>query len=374
MKRTVHADVVVLGAGAIGAAAALRLASKGLDVVLVDRGHQIREAASLAAAGILSPQAEASGPGPLLTLMRRGRERWAAFAEEVEQRSGLAVGWRKSGTLLVAEDDGEAEKLVERERWQTREGLRVERLDGSALMRLEPALAQAAWALRFPDEAQVEPRRLMAALTVALERAGVRRVHAEVRRIETVEGRFRRALCDDVELCAAHAVVSLGSWASRVEGVPLETSALEPVRGQLIELRSELGPRHVVFGAGGYLVPRGDGRILSGSTEEWVGFEDAVTSSAVDLLRVRAAKLCPALREAQLVEAWSGLRPRAIRTELLLGPTDIAGLHLACGHYRSGILLCPLSADLIADSVLGAPLPDWLAPFLPKLQRQLDRP
>jgi glycine oxidase len=351
-------DCIVVGAGVIGLAAALRLADAGLAVAIVDRGPPGREA-SWAAGGILAPQVEAHGPGPLFELLRASRCVWPDFARELGARGGVDVGYRSDGTLLLAGDDEEAEKLQERLGWQRAAGLPLEILSARELAKLEPALGRAEMGARLPDDHQVESRQVVAALVAACSAAGVELVRAEVRRVC-----YQQARVAGVELeggmmrAATHVVVAAGAWSAQLDGVPLPAGAVVPVRGQMIELRTAKPIlRHVVFGAGGYLVPRADGRMLCGSTEERVGFDKQVTDDAMALLYARAARLCPTLATAPRTGRWAGLRPASADALPYVGTTAVAGLHLATGHHRNGMLLAPLTAAIVAALVTGGAVP-----------------
>jgi glycine oxidase len=164
---------------------------------------------------------------------------------------------------------------------------------------------------------------------------------------------------------AAHVVLACGSWSALVDGVGLPARAVAPVRGQMIELETRPTPlRHVIFGDGGYLVPRRDGRVLCGSTEEHT-WDKQVTPAGLERLVGRVRRLCPALAEAPIARSWSGLRPGTPDGLPILGPSPLAGLHLATGHYRNGILLLPITTEVVVASVTGAAPPVPLAPFSP---------
>jgi glycine oxidase len=361
----VRADTVILGGGVIGCAIALRLAQRGQAVLVVERGPVGGEASS-AAAGILAPLAEADAPGPLFELLRRSRALYPALAEELRATVGLDIGYRQEGTLVVADSDEELTHLQDRLRWQRAAGLPVAALDPAELRALEPALAPARAALRFADDHQVDNRLLVRALEVACARAGVRFVTAGARRLLSDGGRAAGVELDQGRLSAGSVVVALGSWSGLIEGVPELAQPVRPLRGQLLELRLPAPPfAHVVFGAGGYLVPRGDGRVLVGSTAEWVGFRKEVTAEGLATLLARAIRLCPALAEAPVASFWSGLRPTTADRLPLLGPGPLPGLFFATGHHRNGILLAPITGELIAACVSGAPPALDLAPFSP---------
>lgn len=351
-------DLLIVGGGIIGCAIALALRDRGATVAVIDRGAPGDEASS-AAAGILAPQSEAHGPGALFELLRASRQRWPAFARALVERSGgVEVAYRKDGALVVAFDPDEAERLLARARWQRQAGLAVELLDPRQLAALEPALAPARLALRLPDDHQVDGRLVMGALVTACARAGVDFVRAEVRRLRHDGARVLGVDTDGGARDAARVVVAAGAWSAQLDGLPLAAGAIVPVRGQMIELRLPAPPvRHVVFGDGGYLVPRADGRVLCGSTEERVGFHKEVTAAGLGALCARAARLCPSLARWPVAASWSGLRPASADALPYVGATALAGLYLATGHFRNGVLLAPLTAEIVCALVTGGTVP-----------------
>ena len=337
-----HADVAVVGGGVIGLAAAWRARQRGLEVLLLDRG-ELGGGASRAAAGMLAPAAEADAQErALLAANLESARRWPSFAKELADATGLEVGYRDCGTLLLARDRDEAEH-VERERaLRERLGLRVERLLPSEARRREPALIPSLrLAAALPDDHAVEPVRVVAALVEACTRAGVHlRPHTGV-----------QDLCD---LKAERVVVAAGAWSGGLGGgVPVR-----PVKGQALRLRDPAGPglcHHVLRFEGGYLVPRGDGRYYLGATVEERGFDTAVTALGVYELLREAAELLPGLLELEIDEAFTGLRPGTPDNAPVIGadPAD-ARIVWATGHFRNGILLCPWTADLVADILSGS--------------------
>ena len=372
----VRREVLVVGGGMIGCAIALRLADAGADVTVVDRGEPGREA-SWAAGGILAPEVEAHGPGAFVTLMRAGAARWRAFADELGARAEADVGYRDDGTLQLAFDDDEAAALEARARWQRGDGIGVETLSAAEVARLEPSLAPPRLALRYAGGHQIDTRAAMRALVVACTRAArgrVRFLRADVQRLRH-DG--RRVLGVDTAdgaaaafLGAAHVVIAAGAWSTTLAGVPLPPGAVTPVRGQMIELRAAATPgativRHVVFGAGGYLVPRADGRVLVGSTEERAGFAKETTAAGRDTLTARAARLCPSLGALPVADHWSGLRPASADALPYLGATSIGNLWMASGHFRNGVLLAPLTGEIVAALVTGAAVPVDLTALAP---------
>jgi glycine oxidase len=198
----------------------------------------------------------------------------------------------------------------------------------------------------------------MRALVAACVRAGVTFVRSEVRRIRHDQRRVLGIDTDGGPRDAGHVVVAAGAWSSQLDGVPLPAGAIAPVRGQMIELHALTPPvRHVVFGAGGYLVPRADGRVLVGSTEERVGFAKEVTAAGLGTLCARAARLCPTLAALPVADHWSGLRPASADALPYIGGTPVAGLWICSGHFRNGVLLGPLSGEIVAALVTGQAVP-----------------
>lgn len=335
-------DVAVVGGGVIGLAAAWRARQRGLEVALLERAPDFGTGASRAAAGMLAPVAEADlQERDLLTANLESARRWPAFARELADVTGVDVGYRACGTLLVARDRDEAEH-VERERdARERLGLRVERMLGSAARRLEPALAPSLrLAVALPDDHAVEPLRVVAALVEACRRAGVRLVTGvEVQDVRT--------------LPAERVVVAAGAWSGGLGGVPVR-----PVKGQSLRLRDPSGPGlsdRVLRFEGGYLVPRGDGRYYLGATVEERGFDDAVTALGIYELLREASEILPGVLELEIEEALTGFRPGTPDNAPVIGadPRD-ERVVWATGHYRNGVLLCPVTADLVAAELTGA--------------------
>lgn len=358
-------DVVVVGAGLQGCGVALRLAQAGRRVTVLERSIPGAEASS-AAGGILSPGVEAE-PGPFHDLCSESLRRWGAFAGEVERLSGSWVGFRTGGTLEVSVDDRFTPVLAGRAAQLERAGIHVEVLDGEAARRLEPGLSPATrGALLFPGEGSVDPRLLGRALHAAAARAGARFLQGQVRGVITGSGRVAGVDHESGRIEAGAVVLAAGAWSLQVAGHDLPAGVVRPVRGQIavLDTRPPLLSR-VVFTDKGYLVPRPDGRILCGSTMEEAGFEKAVTAGGLLHVLQVAVEAAPGLSTAPVVESWSNFRPATPDGLPILGPGRVPGLFYATGHYRNGVLLAPITADAVADAVLGRSVPVDLAPFGP---------
>lgn len=362
-------DVLIIGGGIMGTSAAWELASHGARVVVLERSVPGAEASS-AAAGILGAQAEAHAPGPMAELCIASRARYAKFAAALSKETRIDVGYRECGVIRVAFERDAAKKLEREVAWQSKARQAVERLTPARLAKLEPELSpRVSGGVRFAADSRVDPKALLRALHVAALGRGVHfQSGAFVRRIKLTGERATGVVLDDgSELEARNVVVAAGSWTSLIDGLGLPAGRVIPARGQIVELELPSPPlSHVVFGPGAYLVPRDDGRILIGSTVEFVGYQREVTAGAVRDLLQHAIALLPALERASLRATWSNFRPYT-RDELpLLGPSKIPGLFLSTGHYRNGILLAPISAEIVRATVLGQRAPVGLAAFSPE--------
>ena len=345
-------DVVVVGAGVMGCAVALRLAQRQVAVTVIERGIPGAEASS-AAAGILGPQWECEGPGPLLELGLRSRALYPAFAGELKELSGIDIGFSRSGLLELALTAEDEESLASRRTWQAARGLRAEMLRPTDLRSLEPSLGPAVRSgLRFPDEGHVHARALARALSQSAAVAGARFVTGRyVRRVNVEGGRARGVELDGETLSADVVILCAGSWSSMVEGGGVPAPAVRPARGQMvaIETRPPLFRHVLVAHRRGYLVPRADGVALAGSTLEMVGFRKEVTVAGLHDILSLTRQLVPDLGAAPVVETWSNFRPYTPDTLPIIGTTGVDGLLVATGHHRYGILLTPITAQVIAE-------------------------
>jgi glycine oxidase len=370
-------SVVIVGGGVIGCASALALARRGFRTIILERGTERVEApgatgaASWAAAGIVGAQVATRKRSPLSALVVASRALYPAFAATIRELTGLDVEFRPCGLVRPARTAEELASFEVEAAWHEAAGLRVERLDAAALRAREPALSAAVCGgLLFPDEARIDPPALLASLRAAVERAGARfssGAQGDVRRVIVRGGRACGLELASGEAVEADAmVIAAGSWSSLVEGAALPVDSVQPARGEMVELRTEQPIlRGVVEGAGTYLSPRDDGRVLIGSTMELAGYKKGASAGAVRDLLTRAFLLVPELAHATMTRAWAGFRPY-VRDELpVLGASSVEGLFVATGHYRNGILLAPITAEIVAALVAGEPPPVDLAPFSP---------
>ena len=371
----VTADVVVAGGGVIGTAIAWRAAAAGLDVVLVDPDRG--DAASLVAAGMLAPVSEALfGESALLRVNLLAVGRFPAFAAELENLTGHDVGMRREGTLAVAYDPGDFAALMRLTAFRRSAGLDAEELDSRACRKLESFLTpDVHGGVLFAGDWSVDNRRYAAALRAAAVIAKVRIVRDRVNEVLTRDGQARGVLlADGGDIASAVVVVAAGCASGVIDGLPgpLRT-VVRPVKGQLLRLRHPEGMppvishtiRATVRGADVYLVPRADGEVIVGATQEERGPDRTVTAGAVHDLLHDAMSVLPVTSELILTETCAGLRPGTPDNGPIVGGVGIEGLLLATGHYRNGILMSPVTADAIVACLTGQqPAAEW-KPFAP---------
>jgi glycine oxidase len=356
-------ELVVVGGGIIGLAVAWRARLRGMGVTVLERDGT-GGATSHVAAGMLAPVTEVEfgeAGRRLLELGLRSAQMWPAFAAELEQETGLDVGLMSTGTLLLARDEDDARELERQLAFRSSLGLRVARLRPSEAREREPALAPAVrLALEAPDDHSVDPRLVLAALRRACVSAGVGiREHSQVARIEVDAGRVTGVtLASGEGLSAGDVVLAAGPWSEGIDGLPAGARVpVRPVKGQILRLRDPAGPgllRMVVRFEGGYLVPRADGRYVLGATVEERGFAPLPTVAGVYELLRDAGELVPGISELEIEELAVGFRPGTPDNAPVIGPGAIGGLTWATGHHRNGILLAPLTAEMVLDALAVA--------------------
>lgn len=353
-------SVLVIGGGIMGTSIAWELAQRGVTVTVLEKSVPGAEASS-AAAGILGSETESHGLGPMHDLCRYSQGLYPSWVKKLEKATQVSVGYLTGGCVEVAFDRGTLSKWKKSREFQLKTGA-AEWLSSSALRKLEPLVSPLALGGVFlPGDARITPPELFRATHIAAHRAGVHfKTGTFVRGILKEEGAKGQAkvlgveLEQGVRLLADSIIVAAGSWTPLVEGLPLKRNAVIPARGQIVELTLPAPPlSRLAFGGGCYLVPRADGRVILGSTLEFVGFKRGVTAEGIRSLLEDAIRLVPSLKEAELTGTWSNFRPYTEDQLPLLGETGVHGLYVASGHYRTGILLAPATAKIMADLVTG---------------------
>jgi glycine oxidase len=343
-------DAVVVGGGLIGGAIALELARSGLRVGLFDK-QQLGTEASWAGAGILSPAPENAGMFPLVPLGKASLALYPEFVAQVEEISGERVGFRYKGTIEALFSRDARAELSTIIAILHGLGLKAEPLRAKDARELEPGLSEEieAAVLR-PEEGSVDNRALTRAILEAARRSGV----------EIFPGNGATGIWNDGRRCAGlilreekveanWTIIAAGCFSAAIEGVA-PYAPVRPAKGQMTALRAEnLGMERVLWSDKIYLVPRNNGQILAGATVEYMGFDKQLTAGGVEKVLAAAIELAPALADAKIEETWAGLRPDSPDHLPILGPTDIDGLLIATGHFRSGILLTPITARLVRE-------------------------
>ena len=361
------ADVVIIGGGVIGLAIARALALRGVrDVCLVERGTLGTEA-SFAAAGMLLPQVEADAEDDFFKLACRSRDLYPSFAKDLRDETGIDVELDTTGTLYLALNEHDHEEIEKRYEWQKRAGLSVDLLNTAEARELELCISESVFgALLFPNDIQVENRRLLSALANSVNNLGVsvltemnvESLDIERARVEGVQTNHGTIRCKSI-------VIAAGTWSGSLPRSSV--LPIQPVRGQMICLESKPQlTRHVLYSPRGYLVPRQDGRLLAGSTSENAGFAKRVTAGGISSILQNTLEISPTIGTLPVVDTWAGLRPRPADGLPVLGACgEIDGVFYATGHYRNGILLAPLTAELITEAIVAGVTSPLLAPFSP---------
>jgi len=349
-------STVIIGGGMIGSAIALALQKRGEPVTVVSRKQA--EAAGFAAGGMIAPQAEAIPPSPLLDLALRSRDLYPDWISELEDHTGKDTGYIPSGILAPFYDTKQAPNspAVQPATW----------VDQSDLELYQPGLGQeviGAW--WYPEDAQVDNIALMKTLLQAAKASGVDfREGVTVKSIQKQKGRVTKIRTSEGELQADHYVLATGSWVKELLPLPIR-----PVKGQMMSLRMPREPyplQRVLFGPGTYLVPRQDGRLIVGATVEEVGWIDNNTPAGIKTLSDRAMRLYPELQDWSIERTWWGFRPTTPDELPILGRSDYENLFLATGHHRHGILLAPITAEIIAELITHGKADPLLDHFRPQ--------
>lgn len=347
-QQPIEVDVAVVGGGIVGLFCAWRARERGLTVAVLEAGDRDGVAWPVAA-GMLAPVSEAQFGEHGARGLRLGlaaADRWPSAAHELGEASGIDPALRASGTLVLGRDRDEAEALEREAAYREGLGLPVTRLLPSEARRREPALAPTLRAaLEVPGDHSVDPRRVVAGLRALLGdavRPGAGAVRVAAGEVELASGEV---------VAAGRVVVAAGAWTGELLGLPVR-----PLKGQVVRLRDSSGPglvTHTLRFSHVYLVPRADGRYVIGATMEERGFDTDVTAGGVYELLRDAFELVPGITELVVEETLAGLRPATPDTLPLIGEVD--GVVVASGHGRDGILLAPLTADLVAGLLTGAP-------------------
>lgn len=363
-------DILIIGGGIIGLSLARALHKKGFKrIAVLEKGETGREA-SYAAAGMLAVQSETDKPDEFFDFCSESNRLFSQFAEELFQETGVDIELDREGTLYLAFDETEVEKIKKRFDWQKKAGLAVEKLSAIETHKLEPFVSpDILGSLYFPNDWQVENRKLLRALEKYCELYGIEiRENTEVKNLLIENRKIAGAETETEKFRAETVILATGVWTSLIKAGSFLLPEIKPVRGQMIEFQTAkrlFGK--VIYSPRGYLVPRRDGRILSGATVEDAGFDKTVSESATGFLRENALEIAPGLVNLDIRDQWVGLRPFASDGLPVLGAFgEIENLFIATAHYRNGILLAPATAKVLAEKIADKKHSEFLDKFSPR--------
>jgi glycine oxidase len=344
-------DVIVIGGGIIGLSLSIELRRRGASVLVVERGEPGREASH--AAGGMLVDCPIETPAALQPLATASAHMYPEFAHELEIESGMKVDLRDQGTIFFPS----AEHLSSP--WLRAAPLPV------PLAELEPALADLNRPAFYLHERSVDPRALTSAVLQTAKRHGVDISSGDkVTSVDVSTGRVAGVITTKTSFHAPKVVNCAGAWSGQIAPEAFPT---RPVKGQMLCLVSF--PRnllkHVIRAPEVYLIPRSDGRILVGATVEEAGFDKRTDVETIQRLHRAAIAVVPDLRNAKILEDWAGLRPGTPDALPILGETATPGYFVATGHFRDGILLAPITAQVMAEVITGTECKYDLAPFSP---------
>src|SRR5437660_12327340 len=343
-------EVAMAGGGVVGGAIALELARAGLLVAVFDR-QQPGQEASWASAGILSPAPESPGMIVMVPLGKASLALYPKFVAEVEEISGKNTGFRPKGTLEALFSHDTKAELSTIIALHHGLGLNAEPLRAEDARELEPALSEEVEAAVLrPEEGSVDNRALTTAILKAAERSGAEIFSGDGAKAIWREGnRCAGLLLQNEKVEAKWTIIAAGCFSATIEGIA-PYAPVRPAKGQMAALRADdLKMERVLWSERIYLVPRNDGSIVAGATVEYAGIGKRTTAGGIENIHSAAIELAPGLANARLEETWAGLRPDSPDHLPILGPTGVDGLLMATGHFRSGILLTPITARLVRE-------------------------
>jgi glycine oxidase len=341
-------DAIIIGAGIIGLSLALELNKRGLRVLVVEKGEPGREA-SWAAGGMLVDSPGETRP-ELQELATASARMYPEFVRELEDESGLRIDLRSVGTIALSRVETGLRPVLAGQSPATTQALSTQACS-LPLAELEPALRILNWTPLFVKERCVDPRDLTAAAIAAARHRGVDFSSGDhVLNVEVADGKACGIRTNKTQFAAGIVVNCAGAWARQIGPHPFPT---RPVKGQMlcVIMPQKEMVRHVIRTPDVYLIPRSDGRMLIGATAEEAGFDKQTVPETIQKLRQAALDLVPKLADAQILEAWAGLRPGTPDGLPILGATPMPGYFVATGHFRDGILLAPVTARVMGQIV-----------------------
>ena len=362
--QTTH--TIIIGGGVIGCAIAYFLRKKRIDVTVLEQG-EIGGQASGAAAGLLAPLGPLSGPGPFADLVLAGFSCLSALVPELEELSGIQMGYEQTGALRIVCNPKRIAHLQKRfNNWQPL-GLHLYWLSGEEARQQEPLLSPAVCAAVYaPEEAQIQAGSVVQAFALAAHRAGANIIpHQAVSHLQTQHEKVTAVYTAQGEKIACNQlIIASGAWAAQCATWLNVSLPITPLHGQLLSLQ-QTSPqlKHIVFGEGAYLTPKGNALVI-GATKAEMGFDTAVTEQGTVWLHATATRLIPALKERSTQAAWAGLRPKTPDSHPILSPLPPwQNVLIAAGHNSVGIILSAITGQCIAEMATTGAISPLIQPF-----------
>ncbi len=358
-----NADVIVIGAGIIGAHCAWRLAQAGLRVSVFERSAPGSQA-SQAALGLLSYHADPEKTAAMQDLVLYSAALYPDLIDELAQFSGERVDYQPGGQLMIALSEKDLPGIELSHKLNKRKGVQVEKVTPQECRLLEPGLTPDLYgAVFFPEDAWVDNTALTMAIVQAAEKDGGVIKRANVEAVEIRAGRAVGVHAGGELYRADWIILAAGSWSGQIGGIP--PTPVKPIRGQALAVAGR-AVRRAIMSAHSYLVPKGDSQTMIGATVEQVGFDDTNTLAGLQEVSAAGIEMAPRIGQSEFLGAWAGLRPATPDEMPMIGPyLQAPNLVAATGHFRNGILLAPVTAQLVRAVVTGENPSLDLAPFLP---------
>tara|TARA_Y100001001_G_scaffold89507_1_gene87457 strand:- start:304 stop:1419 length:1116 start_codon:yes stop_codon:yes gene_type:complete len=353
--------VLIIGGGIIGLSIAWRLIGIGKKVVVVDKRNLGKEA-SWAAAGMLSGRLDLKpSEKRLLPIFEKSHHAWPKFAKELENKSGKHIGYRKEGTLMIACDINEEQKLKNNYNFLKNNNIHVSWLSGNKIREKEPYVSNNVLSGFFsPEDHHVNNRYILDALITILKKNKnncIFKENTEVEKIITDKDQVIGVQTRNETIKTKEIIICSGAWTNKIKNIEIKEVPIRPVKGQMVCLKMPKNIsllKHILWRENVYLVPRDNSDLIIGATEEEMGFDKSLTAGGIYNLLKIAREVLPAIENLSIVESWAGLRPATRDEAPIIGPSKkIKGLIYATGHHRNGILLAPLTSNVIKNYYLN---------------------
>jgi glycine oxidase len=365
--------VLIIGGGIIGLSIAWRLIGIGKKVVVVDKRNLGKEA-SWAAAGMLCGRLDLKpSEKQLLPIFEKSHYAWPKFAKELENKSGKSIGYRKEGTLMIACDIHEEQKLKNNYNFLKNNKVNISWLSGNKIREKEPYVSNNVLSGFFsPEDHHVNNRYILDALITILKKNKnncIFKENTKVEKIITDKDQVIGVKTRNETIKTKEIIVCSGAWTNKIKNIEIKEVPIRPVKGQMVCLKMPKGTsllKHILWRENVYLVPRDNSDLIIGATEEEMGFDKSLTAGGIYNLLKIAREVLPAIEDLSIVESWSGLRPATRDEAPIIGPSKkIKGLIYATGHHRNGILLAPLTSNVIKNYYLNGKIENDFNNFKP---------